>query len=168
MELYRTSQTTHLPKESAATVRDQLFNLAAKLNISAVLLVNSAGQIIAKHITETWQNDAVSMAVLSANTYAAANEMARIINEDNNFVTVLHEGITTSVLTSAVNSGYFLVVVFPRQTTLGLVRLFTKKTVEQLGRILAGSSGYSRKEQSDLGQEFQNMLSRELDRAFKD
>ncbi|RKY79226.1 hypothetical protein DRQ07_06635 [candidate division KSB1 bacterium] len=140
--------------------------LAQKLNISAVILVNSAGQIISSYTSSSWNFNTLSIAVLSSSTYAAANEMAKLISERGNFLTVLHEGTNYNILTSAVSSSYFLVVVFPKTTTLGLVRIFTKKTVENLYPVLQAENSNVRQQQNELDEHFQNLLSDELDRVF--
>jgi len=166
VDLIKHEKTNHLSEKSFLKISEHLSRFAEKLNISAVILVNSAGQIIAHHTTPIWKADTLSISVLSASTYSAANEMAKLISEESNFLMVLHEGSKQSILTSAVSRDYFLVVVFPKGTALGLVRLFAKKTAGNLKDIVIKSEQPARKEQADLGEHFQALLSKELDRAF--
>jgi len=168
VNLMKHEKTNHLSESSFSEISEHLSRLAEKLNISAVILVNSAGQILAHHTGPMWKADTLSISVLSASTYSAANEMAKLISEESNFLMVLHEGKRQSILTSAVSKDYFLVVVFPKETALGLVRLFTKKTTENLQTLVKKPEQPVRKEQAELGEHFQALLSKELDRAFGD
>lgn len=59
-----------------------------------------------------------------------------------------------------------IIVVFETGVALGMVRLFTKKTIEQLLPILSGQGeGRIRMEKLFDGQ-FRNLLGEELDRSF--
>jgi hypothetical protein len=81
---------------------------------------------------------------------------------------VLHEGQQRNIFMCSVGGNFFLAVVFESGTALGMIRLFTRKTVEELIPILADDS-YSVR---DLGRifdkRFETLLDDEMDRAFAD
>ena len=143
-----------------------LSRLAEKLRVLAVLLVNSSGEQVAKKISGSWKVDSILLSTLIAGSYSAAKEMSRILGEESNFQMVLHEGEKQNVFVASINKDFFLIVVFETGVALGMVRLFTKKTIEQLYPIL------TRQGQGRIGMEklfdgqFQNRLSEELDRSF--
>jgi predicted regulator of Ras-like GTPase activity (Roadblock/LC7/MglB family) len=144
-----------------------LADLAAKLRLMAVLLVDSSGRILAQKIGEGWKDTRLEgLAALSAGSFSASNEMARLLGEQGRFKMVLHEGEKRNIFVCSVNPQYFLVVVFESGTVLGMIRLFTKRTVEQLVPILSDNSESAR----DIGQvfdrNFESLLGEELDRSL--
>ena len=79
---------------------------------------------------------------------------------------LLHEGQQRNLFVCSITPSHFLVVAFESGVALGMIRIFTKRTVEQLAPVLseAGQPG------GDLGKlfdgNFQSMLDEELDRSF--
>jgi predicted regulator of Ras-like GTPase activity (Roadblock/LC7/MglB family) len=146
-----------------------LADLAAKLRLMAVLLVDGSGRILAQKMGEGWKDNRLEgLAALTAGSFSASNEMARLLGEANRFRMVLHEGQKRNIFVCSVSPQYFLVVVFESGTALGMIRLFTKRTVEQLVPILSESSVSTQ----DLGQvfdrNFESLLGEELDRSLRD
>ena len=154
-----------LSKPQFEQVSGTLSALAAKLRVAAVLLVNSSGRVIAQNARSDWKGDITLLSTLAASSYAAANEMARILGEDDNFKMVLHEGRDHNIYVSSVTDHFFLIVVFEKGVALGMVRLFTKKTIEILGPVLRRQD--KRQNLSELlGGSFESLLSDELDRSL--
>lgn len=145
-----------------------LSSLAKKLGVNAILLVNSAGQIVTQRISKAWQGDSSLLSTLTANSYAASKEMARLLGEVSNFQTVLHEGHHQNVMVSKVNADFFLVIIFHTGAAIGMVRLFTKKTIEQLLPILPQQKEGSIQIRQIFDDKFQSLLGDELDRSFKE
>jgi predicted regulator of Ras-like GTPase activity (Roadblock/LC7/MglB family) len=143
----------------------ELLNLAQKLKISAVLLVTSSGQILAKQMRKSWKENPILLTTLSASSYSAANEMARILGESSRFRMVLYEGTKHNIYVCSVSQHYFLIVVFETGVALGMVRLFTRKTIEGLTPLLNQKPGSGRIHQI-FDQDFQSQLGEELDRSL--
>lgn len=137
--------------------------LAGKCRISAVFLVNGSGQILAEHNGNG--PSSAGLAALAAGSYAASREMARLLNETPQFPMVLYEGRSRNVFIAAVTADCFLIVVFGRESALGMVRIFTRKTIENLAPVL------SRDEQQPppedlIDASFREALNRRLDQTF--
>ena len=158
-----------LSKEQFDRIFSCLADLAAKLRLMAVLLVDTSGRILAQRMGEGWKNTRLEgLAALSAGSFSASNEIARLLGEQGKFRMVLHEGQQRNIFMCSVGSRYFLAVVFESGTALGMIRLFTKKTVEELVPIMTDDPSSPQ----DLGRmfdrKFETLLGDELDRAFID
>jgi predicted regulator of Ras-like GTPase activity (Roadblock/LC7/MglB family) len=158
-----------LSKEQFDRIFSCLADLAAKLRLMAVLLIDTSGRILAQKMGEGWKDTRLEgLAALSAGSFSASNEIARLLGEQGRFKMVLHEGQQRNIFMCSVGPRYFLAVVFESGTALGMIRLFMKKTVEELVPILSDDPRSSQ----DLGRmfdgKFETLLGDELDRAFID
>jgi predicted regulator of Ras-like GTPase activity (Roadblock/LC7/MglB family) len=154
-----------MPDQYAA-ISECLSGLADKLNVLAVLLVDGMGRVLAeKMIHASTVPNPNTLGALATGTYSASREMARIIGETD-FQMVLLEGKETSCFIMAVTAEHFLTVVFSTKTALGMVRLFTKRSAEQIRQIL--SKRETRQEPSMFNSRFQSLLEERLDHVFSD
>ncbi len=142
-----------------------LSELAAKTKASTILMADISGQLI----TQRGNTDDINTAILSAlaaSDFAATAEMAKLIGEDAKFKLLFHEGEKRNVYLSNVGDNFFLVVVFDVSVTLGLVRIYTKKAIQNLLSVFDST------EKGDdagkiLDQDFSSMLGDMLDESFK-
>ena len=142
-----------------------LSELAAKTKASTILLADISGQLI----TQRGNTDDINTAILSAlaaSDFAATSEMAKLVGEDAKFKLLFHEGEKRNVYLSNVGDNFFLVVVFDVSVTLGLVRIYTKKAIENLLYVFESSEAGD-DASSILDQDFSSMLGDMLDESFK-
>lgn len=142
-----------------------LSELAAKTKASTILLADISGQLI----TQRGNTDDINTAILSAlaaSDFAATSEMAKLVGEDAKFKLLFHEGEKRNVYLSNVGDNFFLVVVFDVSVTLGLVRIYTKKAIENLLSVFESSEAGD-DASSILDQDFSSMLGDMLDESFK-
>jgi predicted regulator of Ras-like GTPase activity (Roadblock/LC7/MglB family) len=144
-----------------------LSDLVEKLRVTAVLLIDSAGRVIAQNKKSSWKGDPTLLSTLTAGSYSAAKEMARLLGEEDNFKMVLQEGQKYNVFISSVRDDYFLIIIFETGVALGMVRLFTKKAVAQLLPVLSKSDKEIKMEKV-FDRHFQSLLGEELDRSLKE
>jgi len=78
--------------------------------------------------------DATSFATLTAADFSANDQLARLIGETE-FSSLFHQGEQESMYLVDIARRVILVVLFDNRTTLGLVRLKVKGTVEELARL---------------------------------
>jgi predicted regulator of Ras-like GTPase activity (Roadblock/LC7/MglB family) len=109
----------------------QRFLLDAKARCA--LLVDRAGQLVAT-VGEPPNFDATAFATLTAADFSANDQLARLIGEKD-FSVLFHQGERESMYLADVARRVILVVLFDNRTTLGLVRLKLKGTVEELTRL---------------------------------
>ena len=142
-----------------------LSELAAKTKASTILLADISGQLI----TQRGNTDDINTAILSAlaaSDFAATSEMAKLVGEDAKFKLLFHEGEKRNVYLSNVGDNFFLVVVFDVSVTLGLVRIYTKKAIENLIKVFEESEAADDSSKI-IDDDFSSMLGDMLDESFK-
>jgi predicted regulator of Ras-like GTPase activity (Roadblock/LC7/MglB family) len=142
-----------------------LSELAAKTKASTILLADISGQLITQRGTTEDINTAI-LSALAASDFAATSEMAKLVGEEAKFKLLFHEGEKRNVYLSNIGDNFFLVVVFDVSVTLGLVRIYTKKAIQNLSSVFESSES-----DEDAGkvidQDFSSMLGDMLDESFK-
>ena len=102
-----------------------------------VILVDRDGQTVAFH-GDIGDMDTTSFSSLAAGNVAATSSMAKLIGEDT-FPAVVHEGERESIFISVIGRS-LLVVVFDERSTLGLVKLRTKRASFEVAEIIDEAS----------------------------
>ena len=142
-----------------------LTELAAKTKASTILLADISGQLITQRGNTEDINTAI-LSALAASDFAATSEMAKLVGEEAKFKLLFHEGEKRNVYLSNIGDNFFLVVVFDVSVTLGLVRIYTKKAIQNLTNVFESSES-----DEDAGkvidQDFSSMLGDMLDESFK-
>src|SRR5438445_5839486 len=127
---------------SPILIREQRYHqikaVLARLRLDAaarlVVLVDKDGQQIAVQ-GEAGNLDTTSLASLVAGNVAATGGIAQLIGE-NEFPTLSHEGEKESVHISVIGR-LLLVVMFDERSSLGLVKLRSKKVSQELSAVFA-------------------------------
>src|SRR5213596_4255903 len=104
-------------------------------NARCALLVDRTGQLVAT-VGEQPKFDPTTFATLTAADFSANDQLAKLIGE-NDFNSLFHQGEKESMYLADVARRVILVVLFDNRTTLGLVRLKMKITVEELNQLFA-------------------------------
>src|SRR5678816_643340 len=102
-------------------------------NARCTLLVDRSGQLVAT-VGEQPRFDPTAFATLTAADFSANDQLARLIGESD-FNSLFHQGEKESMYLADVARRVILVVLFDNRTTLGLVRLKMKETVNELTRL---------------------------------
>jgi predicted regulator of Ras-like GTPase activity (Roadblock/LC7/MglB family) len=102
-------------------------------NARCALLVDRTGLLVAT-VGEQPTFDPTAFATLTAADFSANDQLARLIGE-NDFNSLFHQGEKESMYLADVARRVILVVLFDNRTTLGLVRLKMKQTVDELTRL---------------------------------
>jgi predicted regulator of Ras-like GTPase activity (Roadblock/LC7/MglB family) len=114
-------------------IKNVLARLCVESAARVVLLVDRDGQPIAHH-GDIGDLDTTSFSSLAAGNVAATSTMAKLLGEQN-FPTVSHEGERESIYMCVIGRS-LLVVVFDDRSTLGLVKLRTKRASYEVASIL--------------------------------
>ncbi|MDQ3636008.1 MAG: roadblock/LC7 domain-containing protein [Acidobacteriota bacterium] len=114
-------------------IKSLLARLCVEAAARVVFLVDRDGHPIAFH-GEIGGMDTTSFSSLAAGNVAATTSMAKLIGEDV-FPSVVHEGERESIFISVIGRS-LLVVVFDGRSTLGLVKLRTKKASHEVAAVL--------------------------------
>lgn len=143
-----------------------LQELAIKTKASAILFADMSGQLISQRGNTENMNTTV-LSALAASDFAATSEMAKLVGEEAKFKLLFHEGDKRNVYLSNVGDDFFLVVVFDVSVTLGLIRIYTKKAIEDLSIAMEDTSGESEEDGKMIDSDFSTLLGNALDDTFK-
>ncbi len=130
----------------------------------SALIVDRSGQLVTT-AGEPPRFDATAFASLTAADFSANDQLARLIGETD-FNTLFHQGERESMLLADVARRVILVVLFDNTTTLGLVRLKLKGTVEQLARHFASIGARAERPGSETRPLLGN-VDEEIDKLFQ-
>jgi len=144
-------------------VESPLSEFLTESSAQLVLLMTSSGQVIAQH-GFTRSLDVMSVAALGAAIVASTGELARVMDTEA-LGHVVHQGKGCGVLLAPFPMGektWIGLIVFGRDTTLGLVQVFFHTMTQQIREAAPGS----RKDEQVLAEEFEDELNRSLRRLF--
>ena len=140
--------------------------LATKTKASAILFADMSGQLISQRGHTEDMNTTV-LSALAASDFAATSEMAKLVGEEAKFKLLFHEGEKRNVYLSNVGDDFFLVVVFDVSVTLGLIRIYTKKAIEDLLSALEEQGEEGETTEKMIDDDFSSLLGDALDDNFK-
>lgn len=140
-----------------------LARLCVECAARAVFLVDRDGQPIAFH-GDIGDMDTTSFSSLAAGNVAATTSMAKLIGEEV-FPAVVHEGERESIFISVIGRS-LLVVVFDERSTLGLVKLRTKKASYEVATIFDDIMRDSEKQRLDENSFFSEITDEDIDSLF--
>ena len=156
-------------EEDYWAINTTIQELLKNSNATSVLLLDKTGQLISS-VGEQPEFDMHSFASLCAADFEANSQLAQLIGEKD-FSTLYHQGSNESMYLARVEQNIILVVLFDKRTTLGLVRLRTKKAVDNLETVirqLYEKLEYENEELTEFDEEFTNEAELEIDSLFSD
>jgi predicted regulator of Ras-like GTPase activity (Roadblock/LC7/MglB family) len=120
-------------EEDFGAITQSLQRFLYESNARCALLVDRTGQLVAT-VGEQPKFDPTAFATLTAADFSANDQLARLIGETD-FNSLFHQGEKESMYLADVARRVILVVLFDNRTTLGLVRLKMKQTVDELTQL---------------------------------
>jgi predicted regulator of Ras-like GTPase activity (Roadblock/LC7/MglB family) len=122
-----------LQEQQYQRLKNVLARLCVECAARVVFLVDRDGQPIAFH-GDIGDMDTTSFSSLAAGNVAATTSMAQLIGEEV-FPAVVHEGERESIFISVIGRS-LLVVVFDERSTLGLIKIRSKRASFEVATIL--------------------------------
>jgi predicted regulator of Ras-like GTPase activity (Roadblock/LC7/MglB family) len=120
-------------EEDFGAITQSLQRFLYESNARCALLVDRTGQLVAT-VGEQPKFDPTAFATLTAADFSANDQLAKLIGETD-FNSLFHQGEKESMYLADVARRVILVVLFDNRTTLGLVRLKMKQTVDELAQL---------------------------------
>src|SRR3954467_5497189 len=120
-------------EDDFAAITHSLQRFLHESNARCALLVDRSGQLVAT-VGEQPKFDPTAFAPLAAADFSANDQLAKLIGETD-FNSLFHQGEKESMYLADVARRVILVVLFDNRTTLGLVRLKMKHTVDDLTKL---------------------------------
>ncbi len=125
--------TWSLDEADYQRISGHLNELLKESNARCALLVDRAGQLLAS-VGEQMSFDPTAFASLTAADFSANDQLAQMLGEPE-FASLFHQGEKESMYLADVARRVILVVLFDERTTVGMVRLRVKQTVNDLAAI---------------------------------
>ena len=122
-------------EDDYGAITESLLRFLGESQARCAMLVDRAGQLVAT-VGEQPTFDPTAFATLTAADFSANDQLAKLIGE-NDFNSLFHQGEKESMYLADIARRVILVVLFDNRTTLGLVRLKMKITVEELNQLFA-------------------------------
>ena len=144
-------------------IKALLARLCVEAAARCVFLVDRDGQPIAFH-GDIGHMDTTSFSSLAAGNVAATSSMAKLLGEDI-FPTVVHEGERESIYICIIGRS-LLVVVFDERSTLGLVKLRSKRASHELATIMEEITSESEKRKGEENSFFSEITDDDIDSLF--
>lgn len=151
-----------LPETQVERIEKIMDELRVKTRATFVFLADISGQLISAR-GSLGSSDPVALAALTASNMAATAEMARRMSEQTQFRLMFHEGERRNIYLSQVGKSFLLAVVFEVEVQIGLVRLFSKRAVEELEKLTAEYENIISKTESMMEAGFSSALDSAID-----
>ena len=128
--------TFELTQREVNKLRRILLQLLDNSEADSCLICDQAGHVLA-HENVRKDMDPLLISALGAGVFAATRELARLLGEDE-FSSVLHQGMKRSILIGAANEEVLLVVLFSGDEKVGLVKLYTPSAAMAVRSVFEG------------------------------
>jgi predicted regulator of Ras-like GTPase activity (Roadblock/LC7/MglB family) len=150
-----------------ATISSVLLKLMNDTNATSAMLLDKSGQVIAVQGTGTRRN-ATTLGALLAGVFSSSREVAKLLDEKD-FRNIFQQGVQENIYTTMVEEQWLLVIIFDKLTHIGLVKVLSKKSSDELGRTLERvRSDTTRTKSSVLNLQFRSSVEDTIDLLFRD
>lgn len=102
--------------------------------VHSALLIDMAGNIIARSDDGNCEHDMYSLAALASANFAAVDTMAKLVGEQE-FSLLFHKGERESIHFSKVFNEFLLITIFGKEVALGLLRLKVAEAIEKIKAV---------------------------------
>lgn len=131
--------TWSLGESDYQRINEHLTTLLRESDARSAMVVDRTGQLLAS-AGEELSFDPTVFASLTAADFSANDQLAKMIGEAE-FASLFHQGEKESMYLADVGRKLILVVLFDQRTTVGMVRLRVKHTVQDLSALIAEMFG---------------------------
>ncbi|MGH2486469.1 MAG: roadblock/LC7 domain-containing protein [Ktedonobacterales bacterium] len=144
-----------------------LGRLTQDTGASHVLLLDKSGQLISTQ-GQGGQRDVIALGALLAGAFSSSRQVAEILGEKD-FRSILQQGVHESMYTSLIGDQWLLVIVFDRQTHVGLVKVLARKATDEIERVLGRvRAGGAQVKEQVVNVQFRDSVANTIDLLFQD
>lgn len=148
-------------------ISNALVKLMNDTSASSVMLLDKSGQVISTQGATTRRN-ATSLGALLAGAFSSSRHVAELLGEKD-FRAIFQQGVHENIYTTMVEDQWLLVIVFDKLTHIGLVKVLSKKTSDELTRTLERvRADTNRQKASVLNIQFRSSVEDTIDLLFRD
>ncbi len=120
--------------------KDEIENALIQAGVNTVLLIDSAGNVIASCGQGCKRFDTTALAALAAANFGATSQIAKIIGEED-FSLLFHKGKKDSIHFARIGQEFILVTIFGDDVSLGLVRLRVSQLSKAIDKLFESENG---------------------------
>lgn len=157
---------TILSDETFEKITQELEQLRHNINAHSIILADMQGQRVAVEGV-TPEVDVATLLSLLAGSLSIEDELSRYFGSGRTGTPNYHQGATFEIYWTSMSADFFLVIIYNQQvqrSRMGMVQLYTRRTVESLDSILAAAE--TAEPPQPLDADFGASLMRELDTLF--
>jgi len=143
-----------------------LDELSANTRAETIVFCETTGYPVT-HKGDIKNLDLPAISALAANNFSATAQMASMIGEKGSFKFLFHEGRDKNIYLSNVGFNFVLMLIFDVSVALGMIRIYTKKAINELVDLLKTAEEEDRQSKEFLDLEFKTLLGEELNRSLK-
>ncbi len=154
-----------LSEEQYHEIAQELDFLRGKLRSQLVLFGDLSGQLICQK-GDLPGADITILTALLAGDFSATTEIAKLLGQENQFRLHYHEGSRSNLYICSLTDQFFLAVIFDSTVTLGMVRIFTRKSIDKIGRIIETNFEEMVKISNIINSEFKSYVTEGLDKIL--
>lgn len=141
-----------------------LNGFVAETQAYCAALVDRSGRLLT-HVGDTGAMDNVSFASLVAGDFAASDQLARLLGEEE-FSSLYHAGQGRSLFLADVSGWGILAALFDSKSTLGMIRLRSKSTVPRIAVVFEGISARPKTATVGMDNTWMSQAEDEIDKLF--
>ncbi len=133
--------------------------------VRAVIIINTAGQLIFKTGIKKSDNFMQSFSALSAGIFNATVSIAKLIGDDY-FENILQEGKRINLYYSAVNNEIIIITAYNQNAIIGVINVMNKKLKKNILDLMT-EDDIKIKKQVSFDNEYKDEVENLLDNMFK-
>lgn len=143
-----------------------LNSFVGEAQADCAVIVDRSGRMLT-HVGDTGAMDNTSFASLVAGDFAASDQLARLLGEEE-FSSLYHAGEGRSMYLADISGWGILAALFDGKTTLGMIRLRSKTVVPKIAEIFEMISARPKSAANTLGMDnaWVNEAEDEIDKLF--
>lgn len=120
-----------LIEEDISEINNALQELLIKSDATSTLVIDKGGFIITQN-GRTQQLDTMTLAALSAASFAATESIAALVGETN-FTSVYQQGEHSSLVVINVDEFCLLSIIFKATLSVGAIKYYAAETIKRIG-----------------------------------
>ena len=126
-----------LTAETQQKAGELIDNSLVKAGVRTVLLIDSAGNVLANCGQDSQEIDAISLAALAAASLGATSQIAKLIGEDD-FSLLFHKGKSGNIHFGRIGNELILITIFGDDVSLGLIRVRVSELEKAIHALFEG------------------------------
>lgn len=155
-----------VPTEEVAQIEECLSQLVDDTGANNALLLDKSGQVIASQ-GDSSRQDITALGALIAGTFASSREVAKLLREKD-FRMLFQQGVRENIFIALIEEQWILCIIFNKGTHIGLVKVLTKKTTDELATVLERVRQQHKSRDDVLGSSFRTSMEDTIDLLFRD